>query len=182
MSEQHAYGTLVLGGARSGKSRFAEDLVVRSGLARVYIATGTAFDSEMEKRIAAHRTQRGTGWRTVEEQTDLAGVLAREANPGSVLLVDCLTLWLNNLMMAEKDLTAESARLCEAVSALAGPCLFVSNEVGMGIVPDNRLSREFRDAQGRLNQDMAAVCGKVVFVAAGQPFLLKPNQQPEITL
>ena len=110
-----------------------------SGLARVYVATGTAFDSEMEKRIAAHRTQRGTGWRTVEEQTDLAGVLAREARPGTVLLVDCLTLWLNNLMMAEKDLTAESARLCEAVSALAGPCLFVSNEVGMGIVPDNRL-------------------------------------------
>jgi adenosylcobinamide kinase/adenosylcobinamide-phosphate guanylyltransferase len=182
VSDQCAYGTLVLGGARSGKSRFAEDLAIRSGLVRVYVATGTAFDGEMEKRIAAHRTQRGTGWRTVEEQIDLAGVLALEAKPDTVLLVDCLTLWLNNLMMADRDLTAEIARLCDAVSTLAGPCVFVSNEVGMGIVPDNRLSREFRDAQGRLNQDMAAVCGKVIFVAAGQPILLKPNQQPEISL
>ncbi|WP_394701412.1 bifunctional adenosylcobinamide kinase/adenosylcobinamide-phosphate guanylyltransferase [uncultured Roseibium sp.] len=182
MSDQRAYGTLVLGGARSGKSRFAEDLALRSGLGRIYVATGTAFDGEMEKRIAAHRTQRGAGWRTVEEQTDLAGVLRREGKADAVLLVDCLTLWLNNLMMADRDLAAESARLCDAVSMLAGRCIFVSNEVGMGIVPDNRLSRDFRDAQGRLNQDMAAVCGKVIFVAAGQPFLLKPNQQPEISL
>jgi len=182
MSETRTNGTLVVGGARSGKSRFAEDLALRSGLAKVYVATGTAFDGEMERRIAAHRDRRGMGWRTVEEQTDLVSVLAREAGPGAVLLVDCLTLWLNNLMMAERDLAAESARLCDAVTALAGPCVFVSNEVGMGIVPDNRLSREFRDAQGRLNQDMAAVCGKVVFVAAGQPLLLKPNQQPDISL
>ncbi|WP_417679986.1 bifunctional adenosylcobinamide kinase/adenosylcobinamide-phosphate guanylyltransferase [Roseibium sp.] len=182
VSGKHTYGTLVLGGARSGKSRFAEDLAIRSDLSRVYVATGTAFDGEMEKRIAAHRDRRGAGWRTVEEQTDLAGVLAREGKADTVLLVDCLTLWLNNLMMADKDLASESARLCNAVSTLAGPCVFVSNEVGMGIVPENRLSREFRDAQGRLNQDMAAVCGKVIFVAAGQPLLLKPNQQPDITL
>lgn len=182
VSGNQTYGTLVLGGARSGKSRFAEDLAIQSGLARIYVATGTAFDGEMEKRIALHQDRRGSGWRTVEEQTDLAGVLAREAKSDAVLLVDCLTLWLNNLMMADKDLASESARLCDAVSTLAGPCVFVSNEVGMGIVPDNRLSREFRDAQGRLNQDMAAVCGKVIFVAAGQPLLLKPNQQPDISL
>lgn len=182
MSGTHTYGSLVLGGARSGKSRFAEDLAVRSGLARVYVATGTAFDGEMERRIAVHKDRRGTGWRTVEEQTDLAGVLSQEARRDTVLLVDCLTLWLNNLMMADGDLATESARLCDAVSTLAGPCIFVSNEVGMGIVPDNRLSRDFRDAQGRLNQDMAAACGKVIFVAAGQPILLKPNQQPDITL
>lgn len=176
------FGALVLGGARSGKSRLAEELAIKSGLSKIYVATGSALDSEMAERIAVHQQQRGEGWRTVEEQTDLAGVIARESGPDQVLLVDCLTLWLNNLMMADKDLAAESTRLCAAVADLAGPCVFVSNEVGLGIVPDNRLSREFRDAQGRLNQAMAAVCGKVVFVAAGLPLLLKPNQQSELSI
>lgn len=176
------YGTLVLGGARSGKSRFAEKLLEASGLAKVYVATAAAFDAEMESRISAHQVQRGEGWRTVEEQIDLAGVIDREAGPDRALLVDCLTLWLNNLMMAERDFASESARLCEAVAALKGPCVFVSNEVGAGIVPENRLARAFRDTQGRLNQDIAAVCGKVVQVSAGLPFLLKPIQQPEIRL
>lgn len=176
------YGTLVLGGARSGKSRFAENLLEVSGLAKVYVATAAAFDAEMESRISAHQVQRGSGWRTVEEQTDLVSVLDRESAPDRALLVDCLTLWLNNLMMADRDVASESARLCQAVTTLKGPCVFVSNEVGTGIVPENRLAREFRDSQGRLNQDIAAVCGKVVLVSAGLPLLLKPIQQPEISL
>lgn len=175
-------GTLILGGARSGKSRFAEELAVKSGLTKIYVATGAPFDSEMEARIAAHKDRRGEGWRTLEEPLDLAGVLPRESGPDKVLLVDCLTLWLNNVMMAEKDWAAETARLCDAIADLAGPCVFVSNETGMGIVPENALARAFRDAQGRLNQEIAAVCGKVVLVAAGLPLLLKPLQQPDIAL
>ncbi|MES0808747.1 bifunctional adenosylcobinamide kinase/adenosylcobinamide-phosphate guanylyltransferase [Roseibium sp. SCPC15] len=174
--------TLVFGGARSGKSRFAETLAVRSGLEKVYVATGAAFDAEMAERITAHKRQRGTGWSTVEEQIDLTGTIERECSPQRVVLVDCLTLWLSNLTFAEKDVGEETRRLCSAIRNLRGPCIFVSNEVGMGIVPDNRLSRSFRDAQGRINQDIAEVCSQVVFVAAGQPLLLKPNTQPEIRL
>lgn len=175
-------GTLVVGGARSGKSRFAESLIVSSGLPRTYIATSTPFDDEMSARISKHRRDRGQWWTTIEEDLDLAGVLASETAPDKALLVDCLTLWLNNLMMCGKDVDAECARLCAAAGDLKGPCVFVSNEVGLGIVPDNRLSRSFRDAQGRLNQDIGDICGKVVLVAAGQPILLKPHQEPEITL
>lgn len=174
--------TLVLGGARSGKSRFAERLAVRSGLQKIYVATGAAFDAEMADRIAAHQHQRGDDWQTIEEQLDLAGVLARECRPGRVVLVDCLTLWLSNLTFAEKNIADETAKLCDAVSELASACVFVSNEVGMGIVPDNRLSRSFRDAQGRLNQDIAQACSQVVFVAAGLPVLLKPNPHMDIAL
>ncbi|MEP1934647.1 MAG: bifunctional adenosylcobinamide kinase/adenosylcobinamide-phosphate guanylyltransferase [Roseibium sp.] len=174
--------TFVFGGARSGKSRFAETLAENSGLQKIYIATGAAFDAEMADRIDRHQVQRGSSWTTVEEQIDLVGVIAREASETRVLLVDCLTLWLSNLMFADKDIADETARLVDALSGLAGPCLFVSNEVGMGIVPENRLSRSFRDAQGRLNQDIAEASGQVVFVAAGQPLVLKPNSQPEITL
>ncbi|MEP4766977.1 MAG: bifunctional adenosylcobinamide kinase/adenosylcobinamide-phosphate guanylyltransferase [Roseibium sp.] len=174
--------TFVFGGARSGKSRFAETLAENCGLQKIYIATGAAFDAEMADRIDRHQVQRGSSWTTVEEQIDLVGVIAREASETRVLLVDCLTLWLSNLMFADKDIADETARLVDALSGLAGPCLFVSNEVGMGIVPENRLSRSFRDAQGRLNQDIAEACDQVVFVAAGQPILMKPNSQPEITL
>ncbi|MEP2706483.1 MAG: bifunctional adenosylcobinamide kinase/adenosylcobinamide-phosphate guanylyltransferase [Roseibium sp.] len=174
--------TFVFGGARSGKSRFAETLAENSGLQKIYIATGAAFDAEMADRIDRHQVQRGSSWTTVEEQIDLVGVIAREVSETRVLLVDCLTLWLSNLMFADKDIPDETARLVDALSGLAGPCLFVSNEVGMGIVPENRLSRSFRDAQGRLNQDIAEASGQVVFVAAGQPLLMKPNSQPEITL
>jgi len=173
---------LVLGGARSGKSRFAERLAGESDLQKIYVATGAAHDSEMSERIALHRDQRGPSWITIEEQTDLVGVLSRDCRPGRVVLVDCLTLWLSNLLFADKDLSVETRRLCESVATLQGPCIFVSNEVGMGIVPENRLSRSFRDAQGRLNQAMAQVCRKVVFVAAGLPVLLKPTSQPDITL
>jgi len=173
---------LVVGGARSGKSRFAEKLAENSGLQKIYVATGAAHDQEMSERIALHRDQRGPSWETIEEQLDLAGVLARECRPDRVVLVDCLTLWLSNILFADKDLSRETEHLCATVSRLTGPCVLVSNEVGMGIVPENRLSRSFRDAQGRLNQSMAGVCQKVVFVAAGLPLLLKPNSQPEISL
>ncbi|MTH96329.1 bifunctional adenosylcobinamide kinase/adenosylcobinamide-phosphate guanylyltransferase [Roseibium sp. RKSG952] len=175
-------GILVVGGARSGKSQFAERLAIKSGLPRVYVATCEAYDDEMRARIDRHQRDRDHYWDTIEEQIDLVGVLAREAAADRVLLVDCLTLWLSNLMMQERDLELESERLCAAVADLKGPCVFVSNEVGMGIVPDNRLSRSFRDAQGRLNQDIGHICGKVVFVASGQPILLKPRQGPEIIL
>jgi adenosylcobinamide kinase/adenosylcobinamide-phosphate guanylyltransferase len=173
---------LVLGGARSGKSRFAERLVEETGLRKLYIATGAAFDAEMSERIALHKDRRGDSWRTIEEQRDLAGILAAESRPDRVILVDCLTLWLSNLLFADKDLATETAGLCKSLAGLSGPVVFVSNEVGMGIVPENRLSRSFRDAQGRLNQDMAEVCSWVVFVAAGLPILLKPTSQPDIRL
>ena len=174
--------TLVLGGARSGKSRFAEKLVHETGLQKVYVATSAAHDDEMASRIAAHKDQRGPSWQTVEEQLDLVSVLKRECRPDRVVLVDCLTLWLSNLMFADKDIPTETTRLCAVLADLKGPCVFVSNEVGMGIVPENRLSRSFRDGQGRLNQDMAQGCQQVVFVASGLPMLLKPTSQPDIKL
>jgi len=172
--------TLVIGGARSGKSRFAEALARRSGLGRIYIATATAFDDEMRERIAQHRADRAQdGWRTVEEPLDLAGVLLREAAPGRIVLVECLTLWLTNVMLGgaaarvEGDAAVACSGLAAIVPDLAGPVVFVSNEVGSGIVPDNKLARDFRDAQGRLNQAMAEVCDRVVLVAAGLPLTLK---------
>ncbi|MCX2722835.1 bifunctional adenosylcobinamide kinase/adenosylcobinamide-phosphate guanylyltransferase [Roseibium salinum] len=174
--------TLVLGGARSGKSRFAETLAEKSGLQKVYVATGAALDAEMADRIAAHRHQRGAAWHTIEEQFDLKGVLLRESRPDRVVLVDCLTLWLSNLTFSEKDVGAQTAQLCQVLPRLEGTCIFVSNEIGMGIVPENGLSRSFRDAQGRLNQSMAQACSQVVFVAAGLPLLMKPNTQAEISI
>lgn len=181
-----ASSVLVTGGARSGKSRYAEQLILASGLEPVYVATSAAWDGEMEARIGLHRARRGVEWRTIEDKAgigaDLTGVLRREAVPGRAVLVDCLTLWLTNLMMAEADLAAATQALCALVPYLPAPVVFVSNEVGLGIVPDNAMARQFRDAQGRLNQELAAVCGRVVFVAAGLPLLLKPSSQPDIFL
>ncbi|WP_417689739.1 bifunctional adenosylcobinamide kinase/adenosylcobinamide-phosphate guanylyltransferase [Roseibium sp.] len=174
--------TLVFGGARSGKSRFAEDLALKSGLKRLYVATSPIIDEEMRDRVALHKRQRGDHWRTLEEEVDLAGVLSCEAAPDTVILIDCLTLWLNNLIYRELDVAEHGHALCQSLAHLKGPCIFVSNETGMGIVPENRLARSFRDLQGKLNQDMAAVCRQVVFVAAGLPLLLKPRQQPDISL
>lgn len=172
--------TLVIGGARSGKSRHAEAVARTSGLERVYLATAAAGDDEMRERVAAHRAMRaGDGWRTVEEPTALVAALRREAHPRRVVLVDCLTLWLTNVMLSAASevapgaVEAASADLAGALPKLAGPIVLVSNEVGWGIVPDNRLARAFRDAQGRLNQRMAEVCGRVVLVAAGLPLVLK---------
>lgn len=165
--------TLVLGGARSGKSRFAEQLACESGLARVYLATATAGDDEMRARIAHHRAQRGAGWRTVEEPLRLADALTREAGEHRVVLVDCLTLWLSNLMHAARDVEAETEALSEWLRETRHPVLLVSNEVGLGLVPETPLGRDFRDAQGRLNQAIAATVPNVAFVAAGLPLWLK---------
>ena len=164
--------TLVLGGARSGKSRFAEGLVAASGLAPVYIATARAGDAEMAARIAAHRARRGGAWTTVEEPLDLAATLAGVA-AGSAALLDCLTLWLANLMAADRDVDTARAGLVAALAGLAAPAVLVSSEVGQGIVPDNALARRFRDAAGLLHQDVAEAAQQVWFVTAGLPWRLK---------
>ncbi|MCO5130669.1 MAG: bifunctional adenosylcobinamide kinase/adenosylcobinamide-phosphate guanylyltransferase [Xanthobacteraceae bacterium] len=165
--------TLVLGGARSGKSRFAESRARDSGLERVYLATATAGDPEMAARIAHHRERRGDGWRTVEEPLALVAALARAAGPGRVVLVDCLTLWLSNLMHAGRDVDVETGVLAAWLRENPHPVVLVSNEVGLGLVPETPLGRAFRDAQGRLNQAVAEVLPDVAFVAAGLPLWLK---------
>lgn len=166
--------TLVLGGARSGKSRHAEGLVrALPGGAPRYIATAQAWDDEMAARIQTHRAQRdGQGWVTVEAPHDLAATLAAQP-PDAPVLIDCLTLWLTNRMLAEADLAAESAALATAISAHPAPVVAVSNEVGLGIVPENALARAFRDAAGRLHQDLAAQADRVVLVVAGLPLAVK---------
>jgi len=165
--------TLVLGGARSGKSVFAERLVGDSGQSRVYLATATAGDDEMRSRIAHHRERRGGGWVTVEEPMALVDTLTREAIHGRVVLVDCLTLWLSNLMFAERDPEVEGRRLTSFLGVAKYPIVLVSNEIGLGLVPETPLGRRFRDAQGRLNQIVAATVPNVVFIAAGLPLWLK---------
>ncbi len=163
--------TLVLGGARSGKSAWAEALL--AGGPALYLATGQALDGEMDERIRHHRARRGPRWTTVEEPLELTAALARHASPDRPVLVDCLTLWLSNLMHAGRDADADAAGLCEFLAAPAGPVVLVSNEVGLGLVPETRLGRDFRDHQGRLNQRVAAICRRVVFLAAGLPLFLK---------
>jgi adenosylcobinamide kinase / adenosylcobinamide-phosphate guanylyltransferase len=164
--------TLVLGGARSGKSRYAEGLLTALPSPWIYVATAEARDAEMAERIAAHRARRGTGWQTIEAPHDLA--LAIEAAPaGASVLVDCLTLWLSNRMLAEVDVDTEIGHLEAALDRRAGPVVLVSNEVGFGIVPDSALARRFRDLQGRLNQRIAARADRVVLVVAGLPLIMK---------
>jgi adenosylcobinamide kinase / adenosylcobinamide-phosphate guanylyltransferase len=165
--------TLVLGGARSGKSRHAERLVLASGLAPVYVATAEALDAEMAARIAEHRTRRGTRWRTIEEPLDLVGSLRRECHPGDAILVDCLTLWLTNLMVAGRPVRAETARLVELLPSLPGTLVLVSNEVGLGVVPTDVMARAFIDHAGWLHQSVAERADLVVFMAAGLPLHLK---------
>ena len=165
--------TLVLGGARSGKSAYGEALVARQSGARVYIATAEAGDDEMAARIRHHQARRGADWETIEAPLDLAGALQRHGGPGRSLLVDCLTLWLSNLMMAEADVAAERARLLAVLAAPAGPLVLIANEVGLGIVPENALARAFRDHAGRLNQEVAALAQSVVLLTAGLPLVLK---------
>lgn len=164
--------SLVIGGARSGKSRFAEGLVSGTRRPRLYIATAEAWDDEMRARIAAHQADRGTGWRTVEAPRDAAAALAG-ARADEVVLFDCATLWLTNVMLADADLASEASALETALLACAAPVVVVSNEVGWSIVPENALARRFRDEQGRLNQRLAASAGLVVAVMAGLPLALK---------
>ena len=165
--------TFVLGGARSGKSSFAEGLIEASGLDAVYLATGRAWDNEMSKRIAQHKQRRGGSWTTIEEPLDLVGVLQRECTGNRAVLVDCLTLWLTNLMMSEKDIETETARLVAVLPTFKGAVVLVSNEVGLGIVPENLMARDFRDHAGRLHQAVAAAAAQVYFVAAGLPLKMK---------
>jgi adenosylcobinamide kinase/adenosylcobinamide-phosphate guanylyltransferase len=164
---------LVLGGARSGKSAFAEGLIAASGLKKAYVATGQVFDSEMETRVDLHKARRGSEWALVEEPLDLAGALERATASDTAVLVDCLTLWVTNLMMAKRQVTDETRQLVETIAKLSGTIVFVSNEVGQGIVPDNAMSRAFRDHAGLLHQTVAAVADEVYFVTAGLPLKLK---------
>ncbi|HRK41558.1 MAG TPA: bifunctional adenosylcobinamide kinase/adenosylcobinamide-phosphate guanylyltransferase [Gemmobacter sp.] len=164
--------TLVIGGARSGKSRFAESLVLRSGRARVYIATAEAWDDEMRLRIRHHVQDRGPDWLTIEAPHDLPAALSRVTRD-QVVLLDCATLWLTNRMLAEADLDVEAAALLAAIRTCPAPVVIVSNEVGWSIVPENALARAFRDAQGRLNQQLAAEADLAVAVMAGLPLALK---------
>lgn len=164
--------TLVTGGARSGKSSYAERLAIASLRPRRYIATAQAFDAEMEERITMHRAQRGADWVTVEAPLDLAAALA-SAKPEEVVLVDCLTLWLTNHLLAEHDLEAEISNLLTALKNCSAPVICVTNEVGWGIVPMDALSRRFRDEQGRLNQRVAAAADLAVAVLCGLPLALK---------
>jgi adenosylcobinamide kinase/adenosylcobinamide-phosphate guanylyltransferase len=166
--------TLVLGGARSGKSRYAEELILAASEAGLYVATAAAGDGEMAERIARHRARRGSAWTTVEEPLALAAVLRREARPNRPILVDCLTLWLSNLMHAGHDVDSDVAELAAALDGLSGPLVLVSNEVGLGIVPDNALARAFRDHAGRMHQQLAALAAPVVFMVAGLPLTVKP--------
>ena len=162
--------TLVLGGARSGKSRFAENLARQHGGPRTYIATAEAFDDEMRQRIAKHREQRaGDGWVTIESTLDPASVLPRDG----LVLLDCVTVWLGNLMHHGRDLRAEVAKLCAALEVCPAEVILVSNEVGLSIVPENAMARRFRDEQGLANQSLAEIADNVYFIAAGLPLKLK---------
>ncbi|MFN3522481.1 MAG: bifunctional adenosylcobinamide kinase/adenosylcobinamide-phosphate guanylyltransferase [Phenylobacterium sp.] len=166
--------TLVLGGARSGKSAYARreaEAAPRRGRL-VMIATAEAHDSEMAERIARHRAERDAAWATLEAPRDLAGAVCGLA-PDDVAVVDCLTLWLSNLMLDEADVGANLARLASALSASPARLLVVSNEVGQGIVPDNALARRFRDEAGFMHQRLAAAADRVVLVVAGLPLVLK---------
>ena len=173
---------LVLGGARSGKSRYALSLAEASAPARTIIATAQAFDDEMTDRIARHQAERDATWTTREAPLDLIAALREESRPGRAVLVDCLTLWLSNLLLAERDLDAATAELAALVPRLNGPTIFVSNEVGQGVVPPSKLGRIFQDAQGRANQALAQACDAVALVTAGLPRLLKPAPVPDLRL
>ena len=166
--------TLVIGGARSGKSRFAESLVTALPPPWIYAATGQALDAEMAARIEAHRARRGADWTTVEVPRDLAGLLEKRGS--APVLVDCLTLWLSNLMMADAEVEGEIDRLCLVLGKVTAPVVLVANEVGSGVVPDNALARRFRDHQGLLNQRMAVQAERVVLVVAGLPVFIKGSQ------
>lgn len=165
--------TLVIGGARSGKSRHAETAIAATPPPWIYVATAEPLDDEMRERIAHHRDRRDGRWQTVDAPLDLPETLRRLANSGQPILVDCLTLWLSNTLLADLDLEQAGDRLMAALATLSGPVVVVSNEVGWGIVPDTPLGRRFRDAQGRLNQRVASIADRVVMVVAGLPLTLK---------
>lgn len=166
---------LVLGGARSGKSSYAESLARNWKGPRVFIATAQAHDEEMAERIKAHRERRGKKWDTVGAMLDLPGALRKANAEDSFILIDCLTLWLTNVMLAEQDCRAAVSELIDALSIAAGTVVVVSNEVGSGIVPENVLARKFRDVAGEANQRIAQEADEVVLVTAGLPLVLKSS-------
>ena len=169
--------TFVFGGARSGKSEFCEKLVMDSGLKPIYLATARAEDEEMKTRIAIHRQRRkdknSNIWQTVEEPLDIAGALHNCARDGHAVLVDCLTLWVSNLMMAKADVAGQTDELIASLGKVRAPVVFVSSEVGMGIVPQNAMAREFRDLTGMVHQKISTVADHVYFIAAGLPLVMK---------
>jgi len=173
---------LVLGGARSGKSRTALQLAEQASSQRIYVATAQAFDDEMRERIALHRLERDHSWQTVDAPLELPQAIQARTGSDKAVLVDCLTLWLSNIMLAERDPFHEADQLIGAVREAQGPLILVSNEVGQGIVPSTPLGRSFRDEQGRLNQRIAEACDAVVFVAAGCPIVLKPAPPLDLQL
>lgn len=168
---------LVLGGARSGKSSFALELCTKIKGNRFFLATAQAFDNEMEDRITRHQEERGKEWTTVEENIDIARKITELDRDDSVILVDCLTLWLSNLYMKYESDTDkvynEIDRLANALSEIKGRAVLVSNEVGMGIVPENKLAREYRDASGFMNRRIGEKADKVVITFSGFPMVLK---------
>lgn len=163
----------VLGGARSGKSLFAEGLVDRTGLKKMYLATAQVFDGEMNTRVTVHQARRASDWELLEEPLLLDDVLAKNSTPDRAILVDCMTLWVTNLMMVAKDITSAGNALADTLTRVTGTIVLVSNEVGQGIVPDNKMAREFRDHAGLLHQKIAAIADEVYFVTAGLPQKLK---------
>ena len=167
----------VLGGARSGKSVFAEKLALGIGEANsskcLYIATSQIWDEEMRARVDIHKERRSAEWETIEVPLELPDALIEHAEKECAILVDCLTLWVTNLMMEERDINAAGDELVNAISSINTPIIFVSNEVGQGIVPDNKMARDFRDHAGILHQKLAAVVDEVYFITAGLPTKLK---------
>lgn len=166
----------VIGGARSGKSRYAQTRAETLGANPVFVATAEAFDDEMHARIAQHRADRDARWRTVEAPRDLAAAIDALDDGRAVVLVDCLTLWTSNLLLADADITAATTGLCVAIGRFKGSLILVANEVGLGIVPDNALARRFRDAAGQINQAVAASADEVVLLTAGLPLTLKARE------
>jgi adenosylcobinamide kinase/adenosylcobinamide-phosphate guanylyltransferase len=164
---------LVLGGARAGKSRYAQARAEALGLRLLYVATAQAYDDEMCERIARHQAERGPDWETIEAPLDLAPVVAARSAPDTVLLVDCLTLWTSNLILGQHACDTACHALVGALDRATGPVILVANEVGLGIVPENELARRFRDEAGIINQRVAGAVSEVQFIAAGIPLRLK---------
>lgn len=169
--------TLVIGGAASGKSRFAENLVLSSSKPRSYIATAQAFDDEMTLKIAKHKAQRDAKWNTYEEPLAPWHVL-KTIDPPNIVLLDCATIWLSNILLGAHDLNVAKDSLIAGMQGFGGTIIIVTNEVGQGVVPDNKLARQFRQQQGELNQQLAAIADLVVLVTAGLPLTLK-GQLPQ---
>lgn len=163
----------VLGGARSGKSRYAQQRAEATGLSPLYIATAQAWDDEMRDRIRLHQDERGHAWSTIEAPLELAEAIRAHDTPDFALLVDCLTLWVTNLLLSDYDIEAATTSLTDAVASARGQVILVSNEVGLGIVPEHALARRFRDEAGKVNQRVAAAASEVQFVAAGLNLRIK---------